>query len=167
MGSGILFDALNRLEDKDAYFLLVFGPVGPAFKQAVSIPFFSSGYVASPQILACLYSACDVFVNTSIIESFSYTCLESASCGVPSVAFDVGGTGCMIRHKETGYLASPYKAEEITDGIRYCLEHSGKLSASALGRAREAFDRDKTVRKYIEVYEAALRGAQASEGRSE
>lgn len=166
-GSGLLFEALNRLEDKEGYFLIVFGPVGPAFKQAISIPFFASGYVASPQILACLYSACDVFVNTSIIESFSYTCLEAASCGVPSVAFDVGGTGCMIRHKETGYLASPYKAEEITAGIRYCLEHSGKLSASALHRAREAFDRDKTVRKYIEVYEAALRGAQASEGRSE
>ena len=156
-GSGLLFESLNRLENKEDYFLLVFGPVGPAFKQSVSIPFFASGYVASPQILACLYSACDVFVNTSIIENLSYTCLEAMCCGIPDVAFDVGGMKDLIVHKETGWLAAPYRAEEITAGIRYCLEHAGDLSGAALRRARETFDRDATVRKYIEVYEAAIK----------
>ncbi|MBQ9538312.1 MAG: glycosyltransferase, partial [Treponema sp.] len=158
-GSSLLFESLRRLEGAGQYFLLVFGPVGGAFKENIPIPYLSTGYVASPQILACLYSACDVFVSTSIIESFSYTCLEAMSCAVPAVAFDVGGTGCLIDHKENGYLAKAYSPDEIARGIEYCLSQRERLSANALNKSRTEFDEDKTVRKYLAVYKSALEKA--------
>ncbi len=168
-GSALLFEALRALHDSGQYFLLVFGPVGPAFKEAIGIPFFASGYIANPQILACLYSASDVFVNSSIIESFSYTCLEAMSCGVPAVAFDVGGTGCLIEHKRTGYLAPPYDAAELARGVEYCLERREELSEHALRKSRQEFSREETVRKYMAAYEAALSraGQRASGGGDE
>ncbi len=155
-GSGLLFEALRSLSNPEHYFLLVFGPVGPAFREAISIPFFASGYVANPQILACLYAASDVFVNTSIIESFSYTCLEAMSCAVPAVAFDVGGTGCLITHKKDGYLAQAYDAGDIARGVEYCLERRDELGQNALRKAREEFNTQDTVKKYIAAYEDAL-----------
>ncbi|MBP5158352.1 MAG: glycosyltransferase [Treponema sp.] len=162
-GSSLLFEALRRLENPEQYFLLVFGPVGSKFKSEISIPFFSSGYVANPQILACLYSACNVFVNPSIIENFSYTCLEAMSCAVPAVAFDGGGTGCLIDHKVTGYLAAPYNPVDIVYGIEYCISHSEELSENAFMKSREEYNREETVRKYVVVYEAALKKFQGGD----
>ena|GEM_PF-641433 len=163
-GSSLLFEALRTLRSPEQYFLLVFGPVGPAFREAISIPYFAAGYIASPQMLACLYSAGDVFVNCSIIESFSYTCLEAASCALPSVAFDVGGTGCLIEHERTGYLARPYEPADIARGIVYCLEHRDELGAQALRKSRQEFSTPAAVQAYLAAYTAAMKRAGTNTG---
>ena len=155
-GSRLLLDALKSLENPDDYFLVVFGPASDAFTGRVSIPFFASGYVSNPQILSCLYCACDCFINPSRIENLPTMCLESVFCGVPVAAFDVGGTKDIVSHKENGYLARPYDAAELSRGVEWCVAHRQELSRACLEKARRDFDEDVILQKYLRACEATL-----------
>ena len=158
-GSYYLIEALQRLKNPEKYFLVIFGPASDSFTSKVFLPFFASGYVANPNILASLYSLSDYVVNPSLIENLPTTCLEGISCGVPVVAFDVGGTSDIVVHKETGYLATPYKAEELAVGIEWCVEHGTALSKNCVTKAVRDFDTDATVKKYMSAYNIANRHA--------
>ena len=157
-GSYYLIEALQKLNNPEKYFLVIFGPASSVFTSKVSLPFFASGYVANPVILASIYSLCDVVVNPSMIENLPTTCLESICCGVPVVAFDVGGTSDIVVHKETGFLATPYKSEELAQGIEWCVENELQLSKNCLEKAAHDFDEKQTVEKMIRVYEKSIHG---------
>ncbi|MCR4939969.1 MAG: glycosyltransferase [Treponemataceae bacterium] len=155
-GSFYLIDALKKLDKSTEYFFMVFGPAGPAFTREITIPYFASGYIENPIILACLYSLCDLVVNPSLIENLPTTCLEALFCGVPSVAFDVGGTQDIVEHKKTGYLATPYNTDELVDGIEWCTAHKEELFQNCLEKAKKDFDEEKIIDKYLSVYSKAL-----------
>ena len=151
-GSFYIIDVLKQLRNPENYFLVVFGPASNAFTSKVSIPFFASGYVSNTSILACLYSLCDVIVNPSLIENLPNICLEALFCGIPSVAFNVGGTGDIVEHKKTGFLVTPYNTKELAEGIEWCTKNLPELSKNCLGKAKTDFNEDKTINAYISVY---------------
>ncbi|MBQ9239182.1 MAG: glycosyltransferase [Treponema sp.] len=150
-GSYYLLDALQKLHDAERYFLVVFGPASGTFTERIQLPYFASGYVASPELLSLLYNACDVFICPSLIENLPTTCLEAVCCGVPVVAFNVGGTADIIEHKKNGYLAEPYDTDDLANGIEYCITHKGALSKQCIEKAHRDFDTDSTVKKMIQV----------------
>ena len=154
-GSYYLIDCLKKLKDSNDYFLVIFGPAGTDFTKNISIPFFATGYISNQKILSSIYNLCDVIVNPSLIENLPYTCLESICCGIPVVAFDVGGTPDIVEHKKTGYLATPYKSEKLVEGIEYCINNKQILSQNCLQKAKTDFDTEKIVQKHLEVYENA------------
>ena len=155
-GSYYLIEALQKLRNLEKYFLVIFGPASSVFTSKITIPFFASGYIANPNILATLYSLCDVVINPSLIENLPTTCLESISCGIPVVAFDVGGTSDIVVHKETGWLATPYKAEELVQGVEWCIENESFLRKKCPEKAARDFDEKETVNRMIKVFESTL-----------
>lgn len=155
-GSFYLIEALKKLKNPENYFLVIFGPAGNSFTSRINIPYFSSGYISNKKILACLYSACDCVVNPSLIENLPTTCLESICCGVPVVAFDVGGTSDIVEHQKTGFLATPYKTEELVEGIEWCLLHQNELSNNCIEKSKKDFDTDNTIKKTVEVYSSVI-----------
>ena len=155
-GSYYLLEALNKLKNPEEYFLVIFGPASDVFTSRIKIPFFASGYISNPNILSTIYSCCDVVVNPSLIENLPTTCLESIFCGVPVVAFDVGGTSDIVVHKETGYLATPYKSEELAAGVEWCMGNREVLAKKCLEKAARDFDKEEITQKYINVYKDAL-----------
>ena len=156
-GSYYLIDAINKLKNPENYFLIIFGPVSDVFADRVTIPYFASGYISNPNILSAIYSACDVVVNPSIIENLPTTCLESICCGVPVVAFDVGGTSDIVVHKETGYLAVPYKSEDLVNGIEWCVNNYKNLSNNCIKKSIKDFDNTETINKMIKIYKCCLK----------
>ena len=76
---------------------------------------------------------------------------------MPVIAFDIGGTKDIVIHKETGYLATPYKSDELAIGVEWCMENIEKLSKKCVEKAKKDFDREKIVTKYINVYKEALK----------
>lgn len=56
--------------------------------------------------MAALYAAADVYVTASRWEGFDLPLMESAYQGVPAVALRVGAHPELVRHGETGILAS-------------------------------------------------------------
>lgn len=156
-GSYYLIEALKKIKNSENFFLVIFGPASDIFTSHIKLPFFASGYISNPSILANIYSLCDVVINPSIIENLPTTCLESICCGVPVVAFDVGGTRDIVVHKETGYLATPYKSEELALGVEWCVENLIKLSKKCIEKAIKDFAEEDNVKKYINVYEDTIK----------
>jgi len=155
-GSYYLIEALQKLKNPEKYFIVIYGPASDAFTSRIHLPFFASGYVSNPNILATVYSLCDVIVNPSLIENLPTTCLEAICCGIPVVAFDVGGTSDIVVHKKTGWLSTPYKSEGLADGIEWCVENLGNLSKKCIEKASRDFNKEDILKKYIKVFKAAL-----------
>lgn len=155
-GSYYLIDALKKLKNSEDYYLVIFGSVSDSFTSLIQIPFFASGFISNPNILSAIYSACDVIINPSLIENLPTVCLESICCGIPVVAFDVGGTSDIVVHKETGYLATPYMADELIDGVEWCIKNQKELSNNCLKKAEKDFDSEKIINEYINVYKSVI-----------
>ena len=155
-GSYYLLQLLQKLPVPNDYFLVIFGSASADFTSKIRVPYFASGFVHNPIILAQLYNACDCFINPSLIESFGLTTCESICCGVPVAAFDFGGTKDIIEHKANGYLAKPYDVDDLLEGIEYCIENYETLSINCLEKAKKDFDNDKIIRQHLEVYESIL-----------
>jgi len=109
--------------------------------------------------LALLYSAVDVFVAPSIEENFAATVFESLSCGIPVVAFNIGGMPDMISHLKNGYLAKPFDTNDMANGIGWILTEAPKKELSE--NARQYIEGECTmeiqVNRYRSLYESILK----------
>ena len=155
-GSFYLLETLKQLKNPEKFFLVVFGPAGDAFTSEISIPFFASGYISNFNILASLYSVCDIVVNPSLIENLPTICLEALFCGIPSVAFDVGGTSDIVKHKKTGFLATPFKPEELAQGIEWCTKNLTELSDNCLKKAKTDFCEENIIKEMLNCYKSCI-----------
>lgn len=91
-----------------------------------SFPFvsYSMGKISDEYSLTLLYNAVDVYVTSSLAESFGQTIIEAQACGTIPVGFDLGGIPDIIEHEKTGYLAREKDIEDLKDGILWALSHS-------------------------------------------
>ncbi len=91
------------------------------------------------ELLSTYYRAADVCLVPSRSESFGLVALESAACGTPVVASDVGGLRSLIDHGRTGYLVEEPAAESFAAPVRQILADpllAERLSTAAVLRAR-------------------------------
>jgi len=65
----------------------------------------------SPDFMASLIRACDIYAAPSRLEGFGMIQLEAQACGKPVISINVGGPKDIIIHEKTGYLVDI--AEEI------------------------------------------------------
>jgi glycosyltransferase involved in cell wall biosynthesis len=149
---------LEALKNKTSYdlFLILFGYVDPAFIHELNIPVFTTGPIINPYILSTLYNACDVFVCPSVVENLPMVCIEAQSCGIPVTAFQTGGIPDIVKHKETGYLASPYDTFDYLKGIEFCLENQERLSDNSITHVKTLFNNDHIINQHINLYKKIL-----------
>lgn len=109
--------------------------------------------------LALVYSAADVMVVPSLQESFGQTASESLACGTPVVAFNATGLKDIIDHFINGYLAEPYRTEDLARGIAWVLEDAERhqlLRQNARKKAEASFSLELQAKRYIELYSKLL-----------
>ena len=70
-----------------------------------------------------LLASCDVFVCPSRHEPLGNVVVEAMACGVPVVAYDIGGPGELVKNGSTGWLVPP---NWISISPIYCLSSSPK-----------------------------------------
>ena len=117
------------------------------------------GTMADDLTLALVYSAADIFIAPSIQDNLPNTVLEAISCGTPCVAFNIGGMPDMIEHRQNGYLAQPYKIDDIVQGIIWTLENKEryqKLSYRAREKAEQEFTLEVQASRYLSLYKEIL-----------
>ena len=157
-GFGLLSDALKNINNSEIE-LVVYGSSGDDSLN-INLPVHFAGHISCEDKLIDLYNACDVMVVPSIQENLSNAIMESLSCGLPVVGFDIGGNKDMISHKSNGYLVDGISPTGLKGGITWVIENSdNNLRENARRGVVTKFDSSIIAPKYIELYNNIL-GAQ-------
>ncbi len=121
-------------------------------------PTFPLGYVAEEQRLVNIYRTADVFVLPSLSENLPNTIMEAMACGVPCLAFRVGGIPEEIDHKKNGYLAKYEDSTDLAEGIRWILYEADheQLSNQCVSKVSRNYSQSSVAIRYIEVYQHAI-----------
>ena len=109
-------------------------------------------YISSPEEMATMYAAADVFVTPSLQDNLPNTIAEAMSCGTPCVGFNVGGIPEMIDHQQNGYVAKYKDVTDLAEGICYVLSHD--MREAALHKASSVYGETHVAQNYINVYES-------------
>lgn len=107
----------ERMKDENIT-LLVFGD--PEVKENNlnnNVVLSSIGKINDFKTLNTIYSASDLVVVPSYLETFGQVAVEAIACGTPVVAFRTSGLMDIIVEGLNGYLSEPYLIEDLADKI--------------------------------------------------
>jgi glycosyltransferase involved in cell wall biosynthesis len=157
-GFHLLQSALQDLSKSgwyDELELVIFGASQPANPPDFGFKTHYLGTLSDDLSLALVYSAADVFVLPSTQENLANTVMEAIACGIPCVAFNIGGMPDMIEHQKNGYLAQPYKIEDLAQGIAWVLENEErhqKLSHRSREKVEQEFTLELQAYRYLSLF---------------
>jgi glycosyltransferase involved in cell wall biosynthesis len=156
-GFALLAQALRELRDVDNLLLVSVG--GGAARLETDIPYLHLGHVHDDRLLSLVYSAADLYVIPSIQDNQPNTVLESMACGTPVVGFDVGGIRDMVKSRIAGELAEAEDVGALRAAIVELVRSAEKRATMAAACRRivmEEYTRELQVRRYAELYRAAV-----------
>jgi glycosyltransferase involved in cell wall biosynthesis len=139
--------------------LVVFGASKsnlPMHFKNISVQFV--GFISDTDTLVTLYNLADVMVVPSVTEVFGQTASEALACATPVVCFKTTGIQEVVDHQVCGYVAKMQNAEDLAQGIRWCLENNkdGSLSQAARKKVMENYTIERVGEMYVEVYKAMI-----------
>lgn len=161
-GFHLLQPALKTLHEAglaDAAELVVLGAAAPSEPMKLGLPVHYLGRLHDDIALVLAYCAADVFVAPSVQDNFPNTVLEAIACGLPCVAFNIGGMPDLIDHQVNGYLAEPFDVADLARGMAWVLadcDRRAKLSYQARYKAENSFSLQHQASHYKAVYEESL-----------
>jgi glycosyltransferase involved in cell wall biosynthesis len=96
---------------------------------------------------------CDVFVTTSVSETFGMSTVEAMSVGLPIMAIDAAGTSDLVENGKTGFLSTEDLAA-FTAKLTYLCLHPGlrKEMGLAACKASEHYDIERTTKILLGHY---------------
>jgi len=109
--------------------------------------------------VAPLLAAADLYVLPTDRESFGLSALEALACGVPVLAYEVGGIVEVVQHGVTGSLRSVGDVDALAADAREILQSDGRwasMSRAAAADARRRFSADQIVSQYEALYTSVL-----------
>jgi glycosyltransferase involved in cell wall biosynthesis len=156
-GVAYMLEALAPLDVKTHRLMLLGSP--PAKPVDCPLPIHYLGRLDDDLSLAIAYSAADVFVAPSLEENLANTVIEAMACGVPCVAFDIGGMPDIIHHGGNGFLAAPFDADGLRRNILAAIgsaDFQAQLGAAARATVEAEFSEELQARRYAELYHDLL-----------
>lgn len=144
----------NHPELKKDLELVVFGKSNEEHLNSLPYKWHSIQFLSDTHKIAQLYNCADAFVLPSLEDNLPNTVMESLACGVPVVAFEIGGVPQMVKHKETGYLGEASNCEDLAQGILHVLYESDteKLQLSARNFVMENYSNKLIAQRYNDLY---------------
>ncbi len=150
----VIYNFQKSKNNEDFYFIS-FGDSRHEYKPN---NLFTFDYISEEQTLGLLYSAADVFLVPSKIESFCFVAAEAIACGTPVVAFDTSGLKDIVIEGKTGYRAKCYNQEDFESLVlRVLNEGEKKFPGHELRNfIMENFSTDKISLSYTNLYQSIL-----------
>jgi glycosyltransferase involved in cell wall biosynthesis len=108
------------------------------------------------------YAESGIFVYPSRYENFGQTILEAAAAGCALVTTRVGVASDLIRTGESGYILEDTTPNNLSNHIRWLLEHPNeqvRLGNSSRELARQHFGWQPILHQYSELYAEVIRAA--------
>lgn len=96
--------------------------------------------MASQEKLASLYREADIFISTSLYESFPLPPIEAIASGTAVVAVDSGGIRTYAAHGKNCLLVEQGDATSMVRAIRYLLDHPERRESLAKAGRATALD---------------------------
>lgn len=121
--------------------------------------FVNTGHVADENLLAQLYSCLDAFVYTPVADNCPLVELEALACGVPIVAFEVGGVPELVRSGVDGFIIKNRDIAAAVDAVLTLTSSRltmSNISAAARERAVVKFDHAIITDRYEQIYLQAI-----------
>jgi N-acetyl-alpha-D-glucosaminyl L-malate synthase BshA len=109
--------------------------------------------------VAPLLACADLYLLPTDRESFGLSALEALACGVPALAYDVGGIREVVKNGVTGALRPVGDVDGLAEFGVTLLRDSARwnaMSTAAAADARDRFSSDQIVARYEALYLRAL-----------
>jgi len=116
--------------------------------------------------MAAWYRSADVVACSPWYEPFGLTPLEAMACGVPVVAYAVGGLAESVIDGVTGTLVQPRDVRALGGALRSLLTDEVRrmsYASAAVDRVRSRYTWQRTAAEVERVYAAALATASLTE----
>lgn len=160
-GFDLLLDALPLLKRKN-YHICVVG------NNSINIPYQSEitflGNISDERLMALAYSAADVFLLPSREDNLPNVMLESVACGMPVIAFPVGGMPDVIKTGFNGILANYISSDSLAQALNDFMESKYNVDSREISEhARHMFSPTLQATRYIELYQRMLESEKKTE----
>ena len=159
-GRDLLQVALHALRSRDVDLRpIIFGQMEPERPEDTGYTTRYLGHLSDDLSLRVVYSAADVMVVPSRVEAFGQTASEAMACATAVVAFDATGLRDVVEHRKTGYLARPFDAADLAEGIHWVLTDPARvaqLGEQGRSSAVARFSHSVIAARYREIYSEAL-----------
>ncbi|WKN40715.1 glycosyltransferase [Tunicatimonas pelagia] len=153
-GFDLLLKAVSAIED-DSLWLCAVGKASAEISELRNVSYL--GRVNDERLIALLYNACDAFVLPSREDNLPNVMLESIACGVPVIAFPIGGVPDVIKEGKNGILAEEVSDVSLRKAITKFLSNRYYFEREEIHKAADANYRlDKQAESYIELYHSLL-----------
>jgi glycosyltransferase involved in cell wall biosynthesis len=120
---------------------------------------FALGEVSTERLMSFAYSAADLFILPTREDNLPNVVLEAMACGIPVVAFDVGGLPDMVRPDMTGLLVPPEDVRGLRLAIEEILgddERRAQMSFECRRVAVEQYSLEIQAERYRRLYKELL-----------
>jgi glycosyltransferase involved in cell wall biosynthesis len=155
-GSIYLYNALSDLDLTEKIAIVLFGRGDSAEKfKNLGYEVYDQGFLDIDEKIADIFSITDIYIHLAIAENLPNTIIESMMCGAPTLAFNVGGVGDVVKHNETGILCEVENVAELKRSLNLIVndkEELQRLSNNALIFIQK-FSQENEVNKLIKLLE--------------
>ena len=132
----------------DEYIIMLVGLTKSEFKK-VPPNIIPLGHMPREE-MAKIFSVADVFVNTTLEDTFPTVNLESLACGTPVITFNSGGSPEAI-DESTGEVVGKRDMKATYDAIKRICQND-KMSEACIKRARTLYRSEDRFEDYLELY---------------
>lgn len=98
----------------------------------------------------------DIYVHSSLFESFGLAIVEAMAMGLPIVATNVGGIPELVEDGVNGFLVDKKNSHELSKAIIKLIENVDlrkKMSENNIKKIKEQFSLDKMIKETEKLYE--------------
>lgn len=114
------------------------------------------GYIENREDMRSLYSAADLFINPSKIETFGLVNIEALACGTPVVAYNNTGSSEIIS-EDCGILVESGNIKALLTGVKCMLVREKKYySLRCCQNVISRFNKESQIEKYIKLYQKII-----------
>jgi glycosyltransferase involved in cell wall biosynthesis len=156
----VLLDAIQSFAKQYPVTLIVFG-AGSLPTMPNNIKVVELGSIHSPTLQCIAYSAADVFVMPSQVESFGLTALEAMACGTPVIAYRTGGLPDLVASGQTGWLidevGSDHALQQVLVWMKEHPEERRQMSFASRQRVEQHFNSELMAERYAKLYQSLVK----------
>lgn len=156
-GGEFFINAINKMMEKgkDNLMAMLVGEGAEEWGYELKCPVWRRGLIDCDELLSIVYNSADILLHPAVVENLPNSIIEAMACGIPSVAFDTGGVADVVKHMETGYLATYKAVEALIQGIKLLHDNPDirlKMSQRCREIAKSEFSVELQTQNFINLY---------------